>query len=51
MHVFDGQKALDILHKFPTKFNVVVLDIIMPVMDGMETLKYIKVCLEAGPAR
>ena len=38
---FDGQQALDILAK-DSSIEVVILDIKMPVMDGMTTLKEIK---------
>ncbi|NDY72755.1 response regulator [Desulfobacter hydrogenophilus] len=38
--VYSGQEALDLLEK--TKIDVVILDIRMPGMDGIETLKKIK---------
>jgi len=37
---YSGQEALDLLEK--TRIDVVVLDIRMPGMDGIETLKRIK---------
>jgi len=37
---YSGQEALDLLEK--TKIDVVILDIRMPGMDGIETLKKIK---------
>ncbi len=37
---FSGQEALDLLEK--TQIDVVILDIRMPGMDGIETLKKIK---------
>lgn len=37
---YSGQEALDLLEK--TKIDVVILDIRMPGMDGIETLKRIK---------
>ncbi len=37
----DGQTALDILEK-ETDFNLVLMDIMMPVLDGYETTKRIR---------
>lgn len=37
---YDGEQALNILHK--EKIHLVVLDIMMPKLDGLETLKYIR---------
>jgi YesN/AraC family two-component response regulator len=36
MHAEHGQVAFDLLQRFPTDFDVVILDIVMPVMDGVE---------------
>ncbi len=38
----NGDLALDILRKYPTRFEVILLDIMMPVMDGWETLAEMK---------
>ncbi|HAA04953.1 MAG TPA: response regulator [Syntrophobacteraceae bacterium] len=38
--VDSGKKALEVLEA--ENFDVVVLDVLMPGMDGIETLKYIK---------
>lgn len=46
MEAIDGQKALDMaLHKRP---DVILLDILMPVMDGMLFLKKIRVANKWG---
>ena len=42
--VFSGKQALERLQEDDT-FDVVVLDLIMPVLDGIETLKAIKAML------
>ena len=39
---FNGQEALDLLIKKPRNFDLIVTDIVMPVMDGYELLKNIK---------
>jgi DNA-binding NtrC family response regulator len=36
-----GKDALDVLKEHPT-IDVIILDVLMPVMDGIETLKEIK---------
>lgn len=38
----DGQVALDMLQEEPTKFNVVLLDLMMPKLDGLSLLRLIK---------
>lgn len=38
----NGQEALDILHADPDKFDAVLLDRMMPGIDGIEILKQIK---------
>jgi two-component system alkaline phosphatase synthesis response regulator PhoP len=38
----DGQEALDVLKKMDVKPDVIVLDIVMPVMDGFEFLQKVK---------
>ncbi|MBN1916062.1 response regulator [Candidatus Dojkabacteria bacterium] len=38
--VSNGQEALDILST--DKFDIILLDIVMPVLDGVETLRQIK---------
>ena len=43
MHADNGQAALDILKRSPKRVNLVLLDIIMPIMNGMELLKAVKV--------
>jgi CheY-like chemotaxis protein len=39
---FNGQEALDILNAKPRGFDLVVTDIVMPVMDGYGLLKSIQ---------
>ncbi len=39
---YDGLGCLEFLEKSPDKVDVVILDIRMPGMDGMETLKEIR---------
>lgn len=39
---FNGQEALDVLHAKPRGFDLVVTDIVMPVMDGYGLLKSIQ---------
>ncbi len=41
----NGQKALDLLEKNP-HIDVILLDLVMPVMDGYETIKHIKQKME-----
>jgi CheY-like chemotaxis protein len=38
----DGQKALDLLEQKYNEISLIFLDIVMPVMDGLEFLKIIK---------
>ncbi|MBU3926042.1 response regulator [Patescibacteria group bacterium] len=37
-----GQKAIDILNDDPKKFKLIVLDILLPDIDGIRILKMIK---------
>lgn len=39
---FDGQEALDILNKNESKIDIILLDLLMPVMSGLEFLKAYK---------
>lgn len=43
MHTMNGRLAVDYLCKSPMQCSFVLLDIVMPVMDGVETLRAIKV--------
>ena len=38
----NGQDALDILHEHYKEISLVMLDLVMPVMDGFEVLKRIE---------
>lgn len=38
----NGQEALDILHKQHKEISLVLLDLVMPIMDGFEVLKRIE---------
>jgi CheY-like chemotaxis protein len=38
----DGQKALDYLDAHPDTIDIVLMDIMMPIMDGFETMKRIR---------
>lgn len=46
MHAENGQTALALLRKDPSKIRLVLLDIVMPIMDGVELLTVIKVYLQ-----
>lgn len=39
---FDGVQALNILLKSPNKFDIILLDVMMPNMNGWETLRSIR---------
>ncbi|WP_431222871.1 response regulator [Serratia sp. L9] len=40
-----GQEAIDILQENPEQFDVVLMDLQMPVMDGLSATQYIRVTL------
>lgn len=40
--VFDGQTALDVLLKTKDKFDIVLLDLMMPGIDGFEVMEKLK---------
>lgn len=44
----NGQVALDELHQDKNIFNVILMDIQMPVMDGIECTKYIRNVMHIG---
>ena len=44
----NGQVALKELHQSQNSFHVVLMDIQMPVMDGIECAKYIRTVLQIG---
>jgi len=57
MHAENGKVGLELLRRFPRDFDLVLLDIVMPVMDGIELLnimqgddilKHIPVCMLSG---
>mmetsp|Transcript_3413 Transcript_3413/g.4799 ORF Transcript_3413/g.4799 Transcript_3413/m.4799 type:complete len:622 (-) Transcript_3413:198-2063(-) len=57
MHAENGKVALELLRRFPKDFDLVLLDIVMPIMDGVELLttiqddndlKKIPVCMLSG---
>ncbi|MDQ5911117.1 MAG: two-component system, sensor histidine kinase and response regulator [Pseudomonadota bacterium] len=41
-HAGDGQQALDQLQSAPTAFDIVLMDIQMPVMDGLTAIRLIR---------
>ena len=42
MFARDGQQAVNIFVREPTRFRAVLLDIMMPVMDGEEALRELR---------
>ena len=40
--VSDGVQVLNLLAKFPKKFDIVLLDIMLPLKNGFEIIKYIR---------
>jgi two-component system, OmpR family, response regulator ResD len=42
LHAEDGKKAYDIFLEFRNKIDLIILDVMMPQMDGWEVLKEIK---------
>lgn len=45
----NGQTALELLRKYPDRVSFVLLDIIMPVMNGIELLQVLKVRVRVDP--
>lgn len=45
----NGQTALELLRKDPDRVSFVLLDIIMPVMNGIELLQVLKVRVRVDP--
>ena len=43
MHAENGQSALEILRGGSKQIDLVLLDIVMPIMDGVEFLNIVKV--------
>ena len=41
----NGQEALDLLKQHKTKISLILLDVMMPVMDGYTFLDIIKKCI------
>ena len=41
-HVIDGEQALDIFHRHPGEIDALLLDLTMPVKDGVETLRELR---------
>ena len=39
---YDGKEAIEVLEANPTKFDRVILDVMMPRTDGFEVLKWIR---------
>ncbi len=42
VNAYDGKMAVDIFQKFPNDFDLILMDIQMPVMDGYEATKIIR---------
>ena len=42
MHAENGHLALELLRRIPDDFDLVLLDIVMPIMDGIEVLTTMK---------
>ncbi|MDD4370566.1 MAG: response regulator [Anaerostipes sp.] len=42
LYAKNGKETIDIVHKHSKDISVILLDIIMPVMDGIEVLKWMK---------
>ncbi|MDD2959638.1 MAG: response regulator [Lachnospiraceae bacterium] len=42
LYAENGKEAIDVIQKYGRDISVILLDMIMPVMDGMEVLKWIK---------
>lgn len=40
-YAFNGQEGLSLLKKYPQKFQLIILDKIMPALSGMDVLKKI----------
>jgi len=40
--VYNGQQGYDILKRSPTTFDIAIVDVVMPVCDGMELLRMCK---------
>ena len=38
----DGEEAIEKFNKFYNQIDVVILDIMMPIIDGLEVCKYIR---------
>lgn len=45
----NGVEAITLLSRYGTEFSLLLLDIMMPEMDGFEVLAYIKKKLECQP--
>ena len=49
----NGKEGLEILQQYGTSISIVLLDIVMPVVDGFEVLDFMikEMCIRDSPGR